>query len=200
MELGGVVVIRFSKPRYPDKQTINLAVQETDKVKVRNQLISFGLFLICLVVFAKFAVIDRLNAAEEAKRAYLETQQQIQMMGERTKEYSKVQELYSKLNNSFLSESEAVEIDRMEIMSIVEECVLDKANMESINITKNQVMISIVDTTLESVSEIVAALEANEKTAYVTVSTAGTEKSGEENKAISADIMVQLKTGGDNNE
>lgn len=200
MELGGVVVIRFSKPKYPDKQTINLVVQEIDKVKVRNQLISFVLFLICLAAFTKFAVIDRLKQAEEAKCAYLEIEQQIQSMGERTKEYGKVQDLYSKLNNTFLSESEAVEIDRMEIMSIVEECVLDKANMESINITKNQVMIAIVDTTLDAVSEIVAALESNEKTAYVTVSTAGTEKSGEENKTISADIMVQLKAEGNNNE
>lgn len=197
MELGGRVVIRFSKPKYPDKQTINLAIQETDKINVRNQLIGFGVFLIGLALFVKFVVIDRLDAAEEAKRAYLQTKQQIQTLEERTKEYSQLKELYSKLNNTFFSESEVGEIDRIEMIGIVEDCVLDRADIESMNITGNQVIITVVDATLTSVSEIVADLQANEKIAYVTVFTAGTGSLEKVDGTVSADIMVQLKSGGE---
>lgn len=197
MELGGAVVIQFFKPKYPDKQTINLAIQETDKINVRNQLIAFILFLIGLALFVKFAVIGRLNAAEEAKRTYLETKQQIQMLEERTKEYSTLKELYSRLNDTFLSPSEAGEMDRMEIIGLVEDCVLDRADIESINITGNQVMIAVESTTLSAVSEIVAALEANEETAYVTVFTAGTGSLQKMDGTVSADIMVVLRSGGE---
>lgn len=190
-------MIQFSKPKYPDKQTINLAANEKDKVDVRILLASFVLFLICLATFVKFAVIDRLNAAEEAKRTYMEAKQQIQMLEERTKEYAKLQDVYSKLNNTFFSAQEAAEIDRMEIIDMVEDCVLDKADIESINITGNQVLISIVDTTLASVSEVVAALQADERTAYVTVSTAGTGRVEELGGNVSADIIVQLQNGGE---
>ena len=68
----------------------------------------------------------------------------------------------------------------------------------SITITANQVMITVEDTTLSEVSEIVAKLEDDEKTAYVTVSTAGTDEG--EKRAVSADIMVQLKNGGEKDE
>lgn len=190
-------MIQFFKPKYPDKQTINLAIQETDKINVRNQLIAFILFLIGLALFVKFAVIGRLNAAEEAKRTYLETKQQIQMLEERTKEYSTLKELYSRLNDTFLSPSEAGEMDRMEIIGLVEDCVLDRADIESINITGNQVMIAVESTTLSAVSEIVAALEANEETAYVTVFTAGTGSLQKMDGTVSADIMVVLRSGGE---
>ena len=186
-------MIKFSKQKYPTKQTINLVAQEIDSVKLKKIIISVTVCSICLILFAKFAVLDRFKLAEETKNSYLEKKQQIQMIEESIKEHGELQELYNKLNNTFLSESEAQEIDRIEMINIIEQCILDKANIESIHISENQVIVTVINTTLTSVSEIVAALEENEKTAYVTVFTAQTKKIEEAGGKVSADIMVQLK-------
>lgn len=193
-------MIQFLKPKYPNKRTINFAKQETDKIDVRIQIGGFILFLICLAVFVNFAVIGRLNAANKAKREYFATEQQIQMLLERTKDYENVQKEYRQFNSEFLSESEAVEVDRMEIIDMIEKCVLNKAEIENINITANKVVITLDNTTLPYISEIVAALEEDEKTAYVTVSTAGTRAWEKNDSTVSANIIVQLKPEVKNNE
>lgn len=193
-------MIQISKPKYPNKQTINFAKQESNKVDTRIQIGSFALFLIFLAVFVKFAVIGRIDAANEAKREYLETEQQIEMLLESTKDYEIVQKEYRKFNSGFLSESEAAEVDRMEIIDMVEDCVLDKADIKNINITANKVIIILGNTTLPFVSEIVASLEEDEKTSYVTVSTAGTGTWQKHGSTVSANIMVELKPEVKNNE
>lgn len=199
MELGGAMM-QFLKPKYPDKQTINLALKETDAISVRNQIIAFGVFIICLGLFVKFAVIGRLEAVEQAKRTYLETQQHIQTLEERAKEYNEVKKLYGRLNDTFLSESEKKEIDRMEIINLIEACVIERADIERMSITGNEVTITIVDTTLGAVSEIVAALEKDDRTGYVTVFTAGTDSQKQQAGTVSADIMVQLRQEVKDNE
>lgn len=200
MELGGGVVIRLTKPKYPEKQSINLAMQETDKGNPRILVGGFVLFLLCLFLFVKFAIINRFDAAREAKNTYLETVEEIQSLEERTKEFDEVQKVYRQFDNSFLSESESAELDRVEIINMVESCVLDKGDIEAISITAHQVMIRLGNTTLPFVAEIVAALEAQEETVYVTVSTAGTEALNQQDGIVSANIMVQLKSGGEKNE
>lgn len=192
--------MQFIKPKYPNKQTINFAKEEKNKIDARIQIGGFILFFICLTVFVKFAVIDRLNAANEAKREYVAIEKQIQMLNERTKDYEEIQQDYRKFNSGFLSESEASEVDRVEIIDMVEDCVLDKADIENINITANKVTITIFNTTLPFVSEIVAALEENENTAYVTVSTAGTGTSKKQDSTVSANIIVQLNSEVNKNE
>ena len=200
MELGWIKMRKFSKPKYPTKQTINLAAQEIDYVKLKKFILSFVVCSIGLILFIKFGVIDRFKLAEETKNNYLEIEQQIQMIEKSIEQQGELQELYDRLNNTFLSESEAKEIDRIEIMDMVEKCIFDKANIASIHITNNQITVSVIDTTLTSVSEIVAALEDNEKTAYVTVFTAQTKNLEQSAGKVTADIMVQLKAEEDSNE
>ena len=192
--------MQFLKQKYPDKQTINLALRETDAISFRNQMIAFGIFIICLGLFVKFAVIGRLEAVEQAKRTYLETEQYIQILEERSKEYNEVKKLYNKLNETFLSEAEKKEIDRMEIINLIEACVMNLADIERMSITNNQVTVTIVDTTLGAVSEIVAALEKEDRIGYVTVFTAGTDTQNKQTGIVSADIMVQLRQEVEENE
>lgn len=200
MELGGGVVKRLRKPKYPEKQTINLALQETNKEALKVMVGGTILFLLCLSLFVKFAVINRVMAAREAKNRYLETEEEIKWLKERTEEFEEVQKVYRQFDDSFLGESELAELDRVDIINMVERSVLDRGEIEAISITSNQVMIRLESTTLPYVSEIVAALEAEEETVYVTVSTAETETSKQQDGTVSAKIMVQLKSGGDKNE
>ena len=200
MELGGGEVIGLKKAKYPEKQSINLVMQETDKGSLKVLMGGVVLFLLCVSLFVKFAIIDRFDAAREAKKTYLETVEEIQNLKDRTKEFDEVEKVYRQFDDSFLSEAESAELDRVELLKMIEGCVLDKGDMEAISITSNQVMIRLGNTTLPYVAEIVAAFQAQEETAYVTVSTAGTGTQNQQDGIVSANIMVQLTSEGEKNE
>ncbi|WP_066719346.1 hypothetical protein [Clostridium sp. Marseille-P299] len=190
-------MIQITKPKYPVKQTINLAIQKKNRLKTSIQLGSFVLFLLVLAVFVKFAVIDRINAAVEAERLYKETQKQIELLQEKTKEYDEVLKAYRIYTNAFYNESEAAELDRLDIISFVENCVLDKADIRNINIADSMLTIALENTNLPSVSEIVAAIEEDERAVYVTVTTAANGNNQKQNKTVSANIVIRLKSGGE---
>lgn len=189
--------MQFTKPKYPVKQTINLAIQKKNRLKTSIQLGSFVLFLLVLSVFVKFAVIDRLNAVIAAERQYMETQNQIELLQEKTKEYDEVLKAYRIYTNAFYSESEAAELDRLDIISFVESCVLNKADIRNITIANSILTIALENTNLPSVSEIVAAIEEDERAVYVTVTTAANGDNLNQNKTVSANIVIRLKSGGE---
>ncbi len=193
-------MLEFSKPKYPQKQTINLAVEETNGIGKQGQVAIFFVFLIVLGLFTKFAVIDRIDEAEKAKNEYIRTEEQIKQLTDRVKNYNEVQQVYRQYDDSFLSESEKIEIDRLEIIDMIEQCVKDEAQIKEIRISSNQVSIVLEETRLSYVSEIVARFQEDERTSYVTVSTAGTGNVKDESQIVSADVMVQLKDGGEESD
>lgn len=192
MELGGSM-IQLSKPKYPEKQTINLAKQENNQIDPKISIGSFLIFLFLLMLFVKFAVIDRIQVANNAQHTYEQLKQQIEDLKKRTEQYEEVRKEYRQFDDAFLSEEEAGIQDRLEIMTMIETCVGKNANMTNMTITGNQVHIVIDQTNLSEISKIVARLEKEDLTAYVTVSTAKT--ASEENKTgyVTADVVVQLK-------
>lgn len=190
-------MIEFSKPKYPTKQTINLARKDTNGIGKTTQIVLFLLFCICLWIFTKFAVIHRIEEAEHAKREYKRTEELIRALEDKAANYDEILAKYRQYDNSFLSETERIEMDRLEIIDMVEQCVKNQAEIKEINITSNQVSIKLEETALSYVSEIVARFEEDERTSYVSVSTAGTGTTNKENQIVSADVMVQLKSGGE---
>ena len=95
-------MLEFSKPKYPQKQTINLAVEETNGIGKQGQVAIFFVFLIVLGLFTKFAVIDRIDEAEKAKNEYIRTEEQIKQLTDRVKNYNEVQQVYRQYDDSFL--------------------------------------------------------------------------------------------------
>lgn len=186
-------MIKFSKTKYPTKQTINLATQEIDYIKLRKFIVGTMVCTVGLACFIKFGILDRVARANEIKSIYLEKEQEIQLIEKSMEQYGELQELYNRLNNTFLSESEKRAIDRIEMLNMIEQCVLKHANVDSIKINDNRITVNVIQTTLTDVSDIVADLETQPETAYVTVFTAQTNQSGQADGKISADIMVQLK-------
>ena len=200
MELGGVAMFELTKPQYPKKQTINLAVQEVKGISKEWQIAIFCVFILLLILFTKFAVIGRIEQAEKVRNEYIQTAETIRDLNERLKDYNNVQQIYRQYDTSFFSESEKSEVDRLEIIEMIEECVNSEAYIREIRIASNQVALYLEETKLYYVSEIVARLQSDERASYVTVSTAGTGNIQDENQMVSADIMIQLKAGGEEDE
>ncbi len=56
------------RKRYPVKTSVNLLYREKKNVEPVHMLIAASVFVIVLVLFSKFAVIDRLAAADKVMR------------------------------------------------------------------------------------------------------------------------------------
>lgn len=190
---------KFTTAKYPEKTSINLAMRDENADNVKFSLGGFAIFMVVLALFTKFAVIDRLNEANAAEAAYMEVQSQIATLRETNEAYDQVKEEYSHYSNSFLNEEELAEADRIQVLDLLEKCVLPSADVQSLQVTGNAATLTINDTTLNTVSDIVKALESDSRTDYVTVSTAATsnqENAG--NQFVTANIVINLKsTGGE---
>lgn len=190
-------MIQLSKTKYPDKQTINLAIQNTSKLKNSIQIGCFLIFLLFLTMFVKIAVMNRIKAAIKAEQIYKATEEQIQLLQEKTEEYDEILEAYRMYVNAFYDEGEAAEVDRIEIISLVESCVMNYADIRNMNIVENTLIISLENTSLPLISEIVAAFQADDRTANVTVTTASKGEKVKQDRTATANIIVKLKARGE---
>ncbi len=186
--------MKFIKQKYPTKRTLNFVASRKKGAGVALQLAYFFGYLLILALFVNFAILGRYRQVDEAKNKYYSMQAMIQDLKNTTKDYNDVYTEYRYFTNEFLSEEESNEQDRMDVLALAEECVQDRADIKSIDIASNELTITLNNTTLSDVSLIVADLENNYKTSYVTVTTAGTEKDLD---LVSAYIVVHLKSGGE---
>ncbi len=183
-----------TKSIYPHKTSINLVMKETEGTDTRLTVGLFAAFLLVLVVFTKFAVIDKLQEAYKAEAAYHDVENQIQQMKDYNGDYDKVREEYSHYSNGYLNDAEKAELDRMKVLDLVQTAIMEKASVQSLVISGNNVTLTLNETTLNTVSQIVTTLEADERTSYVTVSTAGTNQA--DSSMVTANMVIQLANGG----
>ena len=99
--------------------------------------------------------------------------------------------------NPFYDEGEAAEVDRFEIITLVESCVMNYADIRNMNIVENTLIISLENTSLPLISEIVAAFQADDRTANVTVTTASKGEKVKQDRTATANIIVKLKARGE---
>ncbi len=183
---------RIKKIKYPDKTSINLLMPDEGYKNSKVQIAIFIVFMIFFVAFTKFAVIDRVKVAYDARNLYEQTQQQIDNLTEANREYESVREQYSHYGNGYLNEEEKAEIDRLDVMAMVEGAVMSKADIDSLDISENVATLIIGNTRLNVVSEIVENLERDSRVSYVTVSTAGTKNSERKSQMVTATVVVNL--------
>ena len=86
---------------------------------------------------------------------------------EYNRDYEAVREQYSQYFNDYLNEDEAVLRDRLDVLTLLEECVMNQADLSSISIQGNICRISITDVPLNTISGIVADLESNPQVQYI---------------------------------
>ncbi|MGF6376143.1 hypothetical protein M2140_001214 [Clostridiales Family XIII bacterium PM5-7] len=192
--MGKLSKKKVGKIKYPEKTSINLAISDRDAGETKLPVLFFVIFLIVLMVFVKFMVIDKLAAANDARKAYQEMQYSIGELKEQNAIYDEVKADYSHYGNGYLNEEERIEQDRLEIINAISKKVLPKANISSLQISGNVATLTIANTRLSVVSEIVAALEDSDIVSYVNVTTAGTQN--DESASVSASMVINFKTAG----
>lgn len=193
-------MIEIRKTEYPSKKTVNLIIHEKTMSSPTRVIPAFFAFLAALALFVKFGVIGPLDRMYAAQTALGEVQAELDGYIQYNKDYDEVRERYSLYFSDYLEEDEAVLQDRLEVLTLLEERVMNRADIASVTIRGDVCRMVITELPLYQVSEIVEDLQESPMVQYIAVSTASTEKqNGDETvqpqQSVSADLTITL-TGG----
>ena len=187
------------KNEYPSKQTVNLVFRERSINSPSRAIPAFLLFLVFLALFVRFGVQGQLQKMTSAQASLEKVQADLSGLVEYNRDYEAVREQYSQYFNDYLNEDEAVLRDRLDVLTLLEECVMNQADLSSISIQGNICRISITDVPLNTISGIVADLERNPQVQYISVATAATENNeeGQDRQNVTANVTITLTGGQD---
>ena len=187
------------KNEYPSKQTVNLVFRERSINSPSRAIPAFLLFLVFLALFVRFGVQGQLQKMTSAQASLEKVQADLSGLVEYNRDYEAVREQYSQYFNDYLNEDEAVLRDRLDVLTLLEECVMNQADRSSISIQGNICRISITDVPLNTISGIVADLESNPQVQYISVATAATENNEEvqDRQNVTANVTITLTGGQD---
>ena len=193
-------MIGIRKNEYPSKKTVNLIIHEKTISSPTRAIPVFLGFLAVLALFVKFGVMVPLDRMYAAQAALGQVQSELDGYIQYNRDYDEVRERYSRYFSDYLNEDEAVLQDRLEVLNLLEERVMNRADIESISIRGNVCRMVITELPLYQVSAIVEDLEESPLVQYISVSTASTEKRSDDEAAqsqqsVSADLTITL-TGG----
>lgn len=173
---------------HPEKRTMNF-VRDKSTSTGKKRIVILVLVIVVFVAVMKFGVMDLWQEAWKVKRDYLELEKQVEAVEESASEFDELQAVYRQYDESLIPIEESELQDRMELIKTIERCLLDKADMSSITISGRQINITVVNSSLQKVSDVVQRLK-NEDMDQVTVLNAWTE---DRNGSTSANISMSLK-------
>ena len=193
-------MLGIRKNEYPSKKTVNLIIHEKTISSPTRSIPVFLGFLAVPALFVKFGVMVPLDRMYAAQAALGQVQSELDGYIQYNRDYDEVRERYSQYFSDYLNEDEAVLQDRLEVLNLLEERVMNRADIESISIRGNVCRMVITELPLYQVSAIVEDLEESPLVQYISVSTASTEKRADDEAAqfqqsVSADLTITL-TGG----
>lgn len=192
-------MLSVRKNEYPSKQTVNLVFRERSINSPSRAIPAFLLFLVFLAFFVRFGVQGQLQKMTSAQASLEKVQADLSGLMEYNRDYETVREQYSQYFNDYLNEDEAVLRDRLDVLTLLEECVMNQADLSSISVQGNICRISITDVPLNTISGIVADLESNPQVQYISVATAATENNedGQDRQNVTANVTITLTGGQD---
>ncbi|MCI2000456.1 MAG: hypothetical protein LKJ75_06895 [Clostridia bacterium] len=185
------------------KRTLNLAVKEKNKGNDPKVLLPAAIITAVLIAaFCKFAVIDRLNAANDVYSEINYLNQQAEMLHKENEQYDNVKDNYEHYTYSFYNDDELALVDIDDLFTTIDREIMPKAQIKSFVFESNVLNTVIDNLTLKDVSLIVSDLYKSPIVDTVTVSTATTNNGQKlsQGQNVTATITVTLKSkysGGD---
>ena len=178
------------KIEYPTKTTINLMNAAALRGNTRFNVMLFVVFLIVLIIFAKFAVVDPLSLGMQSNAEVQAAKEQLAALEAENHSYTDLSAQYSRYVVTGLTEEEINRADRTELIDLLRTTVLGTTHLSSVKVVGNTVTILCVGITLQDASSLVQSLEQDSRIAHVTVSTAA----GGAGSESSATIQLELKS------
>lgn len=182
--------IKLVKDVYPSKRSMNFIVDNEAKYN-KLSVIVFGVFIVVLLAFTKFGVIDTLTKTSALESNYNTYQSQIDTLNEQLSNYDEVSEKYNEIVGDFLTESEANSLNRMDIIDMLEKDVMSYVDITNFSVSGNQISVYTGVTDLNTVSRVLNVLQSDSRTSYVSISR--TIANSDNSELVTADIEITYK-------
>lgn len=183
--------IKLNKDVYPSKRSMNFIVDNEAKYN-KISLVVFIIFMLGLLAFTKFGVIDTLTKTSALESNYNSYQSSIDSLNEQLSKYDEVNEKYNELVGDFLTESEANSLNRMDIIDMLDDDVLPYVDITNFSVSGNQISVYTDVTDLNTVSKVLGILQNDDRTSYVTISRTLADSSNDQ--LVTADIEITYAT------
>ncbi len=177
---------------FPTKNTLNLVINERPATYYRNLAIGVIAGLVLIALFAKFAVYDRLNAANKAEAELALKQEHYNDLLATNAEYPDVKAEYEKF---FTKLSDVNYADSMDALKLVENNLMPSAGVKSIALSDNVLNIELTGIGIDQASGIVKALYGSKKadgSQLVTTVDLYTIDAGDQGAALSMSITLYV--------
>ena len=151
---------------YPKKKTINFVVDNREKYN-KISLVCFGLFLIVLVIFTKFAVIDTLSAVNKLESNYNSYLNQIEAYNAKMSDYDEVETRYNDLVGDFLTYDEQLSTSRSQIINMIEGDI-GFEHVENYTIDGQTIIVYTTAMSIKDVTSILNVLQDDSNVSFAT--------------------------------
>ena len=152
---------------YPSKKTVNFVEDNTGKYN-KISIIGFVIFMIALVIFTKFGVIDTLSKINSLESTYNSTMSTIDEYNQKLSSYSEIEAKYNDLVGNYLSESEQLSTSRVQIINMLNKDFDGFDNIVNYTISGQNVTVYTSPMTLADVSKYLNVLQNDSSIIYAT--------------------------------
>ncbi len=180
--------------KLPDKTSINLFIEEKHTGKNMAEIAIFLVFMCGVALFSKVCVQGKLDEIGRLESNYHLMETQVEAAKASLEPYEEIRAEYSHYGNGYLSSEEASLQDRMEILGLVEEELMQSDALLSLSMSGNVATLSINSAKLASVSDVTARLEESPLVTYVVVSNAATKDQNASQTGTAADNVISSMT------
>ncbi len=189
--------IKINKDGYPSKKTMNFISDKQSKTN-KLSIVIFVVFMVLLLIFTKFFVIDTVSKTNDLISAYNANKSELNSLNEKLNDYDEVEEKYNELVGVFLNDDEKNCLNRTDIIKLLDDDVLPYVEITNFTISSNSVNVYTGVCSLNTISNVLSILQNDDRTHYVTINR--TVADSEDNSLVSAEILITFADleGGNN--
>ena len=161
---------------YPSKKTLNLVFKEKPNFRIEIFIPAVLLIVLAAAFISKVAVIDRYEEVRQlqAQAAGLRTQKEA--LEASLADYDETLELYNKYSTAFMTESEKKTINRLSMLSLIENEFMLNYRVLDISINGSVISLKIAGVTLDEMSGIVSKLYERDDVSVVEIFSASNKE------------------------
>jgi hypothetical protein len=178
----------IKKEVYPSKRHMNL-YYKPDHTTVPATVALYALFgLVILLGAGKLLVFDKVTELSAKQKTYQQDAQQLEQYEQQLADYDEISWQYSLYS---ATEEESAQVDRMEVLDLLDKTVRAEAEIESVTVEGTQVLVQFSTKDLQQTARLVQQLESSPIVAHTTVNSAFTTERGQ--TAVSTSILIDLQ-------
>lgn len=178
MKLNAPVRLPGSKKReaYPTKRSMNLYFHN-DRASASATLFLYVLFAVVVALaLCKVLLYDPITRTAQLESQALSLEAQADAQLAQLKDYNQIREDYLRIAPT---QEETEQVDRMEILALVDRVIRPAASLTQISISDNKVLLTFSGVTLEGAAGLVTQLEQSPLVTAASVDTAVSEQEDE---------------------